>query len=228
MLRRRSRRVRSPGAHACRCSWSARSGYGRGSASLPAATHRSAAKGRACVTEIMKPHPIEAGPRPDGVPRAVHVPRLQRTALVGREHETGVSPCCASGEPVSVLPPPVRRSAARVCGGTSITRRDSAVFGSTRTKAASYGAAGPVCGGGLSLGRPVRRTPGHTLHVSRLGLAHMAGGGIVAPPSSLVPDCPVRGRRVWGGPPGRHRVMASPAQARVRWPGSCRLRPSRG
>jgi hypothetical protein len=33
LLRRRSRRARSPGARACRCSWSARSGYARGSSS---------------------------------------------------------------------------------------------------------------------------------------------------------------------------------------------------
>jgi hypothetical protein len=143
----------------------------------------------------MKPHPIEAGPGPDGVPRAVHVPRAQRTALVGREDETGIPPCCASGAPVSVRPSP---GAPAVPPGFAGNRHHPAGQRGLRLDQGRGGVLRrrwPGVSGGLCLG-PARRAPDHTLHVSRLGLAHMAGSGIVAPPSSLAPDCPVRGRRV--------------------------------
>ncbi len=41
--------------------------------------------------------------------------------------------------------------------------------------ASLHGGHGRRDGGGLSLGRPVRRAPGHTPHVTRLRSAHMAG-----------------------------------------------------
>ena len=55
---------------------------------------------------------------------------------------------------------------------------------------------------GISAAR--RATP----HVARLRLAHMAGRGILAPPSSFATECPARPRSVWGSLPGRHSVMA--------------------
>ena len=57
--------------------------------------------------------------------------------------------------------------------------------------------------------RPARRTPGRTTQDTQIKLAQAAGTAQHAT-AFLAPDCPARGHRVNGGPPGRRMRSAPP------------------